>query len=163
MDLPDPRAERPQGLDGVALVVEHHVGGVEVHADRRAVQRLEQIAQGGCGLLAGFETQADALGGEHVGHVPQARGQRDEGGVGLVVRQEARVERHQPHPEPLRDGHGGRDVGLVLLPRRVRGDATGHADGLHRRVVLADGAEHAGDDPDAGVGEQCLRVAPDRG
>ncbi len=39
---------------------------------------------------------------EDVGHLAQALGQLREGRVGLVVRQEARVERHQPHPEPLR-------------------------------------------------------------
>ena len=106
---------------------------------------------------------ADAVRGEHVGDVAQPLRQRDEGRVALVMRQEAGVERHEPHSQLLGDGHGGGDVGLVLFPCVVRRDAPGHADGFHGRVVLADGAEHAGDDLDACLREQGLRGAPDVG
>ena len=62
--------------------------------------------------------------------------------------------------KPSGDAGDGLDVGPVGVPMLVRHDAAGFADGIERRVILADGAEHSGDDPDALGGEQLGGVAP---
>ena len=65
--------------------------------------------------------------------------------------------------KPSGDAGDGLDVGPVGIPMFIRHDAAGFFDGVERRVIFSDGAEHAGDDFDAFGGEQLGGFAPCHG
>ena len=65
--------------------------------------------------------------------------------------------------KPGGDAGDSLNVGPVGIPMFIRYHAAGFLDGVERRVILANGAEHAGDNLDALGGEQLGGFAPCRG
>src|SRR2546422_2726794 len=93
--LLQPRAERAQCVDGIAFVVEDHVGGVEVHTHVGAIEPDEQGAESFGGLLSGFKAEIDSLGGKPVGDQKDAVEQFLKGWIAFFVRKETGVEGDQ--------------------------------------------------------------------
>ena len=149
--------------DGVALVVEQHVGWVEVHANVGPVQLLEEVAERRGVLLAGLERDVEAEAGEQVGSAGDAIHQLRERGIGLLVGKESGVERHELEAEVDGDAGVGLEVPPVLFPRGVRYDTAGDLDGVQSRVVLADGGHHAGEEADAALGAEAGGLTPGSG
>ena len=61
MDALDRVAEKFDGADRVAHVVEEHVGGVEVDLEVGGLQVVEGLLEEFSGLLAGLKGESDAV------------------------------------------------------------------------------------------------------
>ena len=81
----EPRSERPEGGDGIALVVKDHVGGIEVHADIWPRQFLEERAERVGVLLAGLEPDVDAEVAEEIGDPGEAVAELGQCGIVVVM------------------------------------------------------------------------------
>ena len=82
-------------------------------------------------------------------------------GSDLFVRQKTGVESHERQAELCGNFRAGPDGFQILLPRRVRRDAAGRADGFQRGIILANAAEHAGDNLNFVFPENLSVAAPD--
>ena len=163
MALLEERRERLKRVDRVALVVKQHVRGVEVDADAGPVEFLEEESQRLGGFLPGLEAKLYAVRVECVGDLRDAAEQLGEAGVALLVRKEAGMKGDQLQAELGSDVGDRLDVGPVSVPMLVRHDAARFLDRVERRVILADRAEHAGDDPDTLAPEQLAGFFPGLG
>ena len=153
MALLEERRERLECVDRVALVVEKHVRRIEVDANAWPVEYFEEEPQCVGGFLPSLEAKRDAVGVKHIGDLCDAVEQFGKAGVALFVRQEAGVEGDNLQAKPVGDCGDGLNIGPVRIPVFVRHNATGFADGIERRVIFADRAEHSGDGLDALGGE----------
>lgn len=161
MDLANSFTERPKRIDGIAAIVEDHIGGIEIDADVRTIELDEKEFEIVGIFLAGFESQFESLAFEHVGDLADAADEFLELRIFVVVREKASVEGDETHAERFRDIGDLLDVAPVLRPGGIRHDAAGLLDRFHGGVILTDGAEHAGDDDDAFFAEKVFGFAPD--
>src|SRR5437867_8294092 len=97
--LLQPRAERAQCVDGIAFVVEDHIGGVEIHANVGAIQPDEEGAESFGSLLPGFKGEIDSLGGKSVRDQDYALEQFLKGWIAFLERKETGVEGDQLQPQ----------------------------------------------------------------
>ena len=158
--LPQPRRERAQRGHGIPLVVEDHVGRVEVHADVLAAERSQERREGVCLLLAGLERDGHLPRREEIRDLPEAGLERGERGVARLVGQETGVERHEAEAQPRRNLGVGLDVPPGLRPGGVGHDAAGAPDAVERRVVFPDRAEHPRHTGDTAARAQAGEVVP---
>ncbi len=163
MNLTDPRCQRAEGGDGIALVIEQHVRRVEVDADIAAVEPGEELAEGRGVFLAGFKRDLQAVHGEEVGDASDTFEKLGEGGIGFVVGKESGVQGDEPETEMDGDAGIGLEVLPVLFPGGIGNDAAGDADGIEGGVVFTDGGHHAGHESDALLGAESGGVGPDNG
>src|ERR1022692_1976844 len=59
--LPDPRSEDVQRLHRIALVIHDHVRRIEINADVRMIQLVQQSGEFRRGFLAGLQSEQNIL------------------------------------------------------------------------------------------------------
>ena len=159
----EPRSERPEGGDGIALGVKDHVGGIEVHADIWSRQFLEERAERVGVFLAGLEPDVDAEVAEKVGDPGETVAELGQCGIVFVMGEKPGMERDEPQSHRLGQRGVLLNVFPVLVPVLVGDNPAGLADGIEGGIVLPDGSEHTGDDGDVVAREEFGGLTPDRG
>ena len=79
------------------------------------------------------------------------------------MREETGVERDQLQPQLSGNDRVRLDIPPVLIPGRVERDAASPANRFQRRIILADGPEHAGDQRDVVSAKNLQDFAPNVG
>ncbi len=128
--LLEPRAQRLQGGNGVALVIKNHVRRIEIHPDIWPGKLLQKSAEGVGSFLAGLEAKLHSLVGKQIRDERNALEQLLKIAVAGFMRQKSGVKGDEFQPEFFRDCRSGFDVVAVFIPRGIRHHAAGALDGF---------------------------------
>src|ERR1043166_9428655 len=93
MTLFQPGRKCAQRLDGIALVVENHVGRIEVHAGIRPIEFGEKAPQRFAGFLASLKRQLDPFLAKNVRDHAQPLDEFAKSRILLVLWEKPRMER----------------------------------------------------------------------
>jgi len=156
VDLEDVWGEECEGFDGIAHVVEDHVGRIEVDAERGVVQFIDGFEESLGGFLSSLEGDVDSPFGEDVDDLAEALDHDRACWIVRFVWDEAGVECDEWDAEFGGEpgvGFGGFEV---VPPVFIESDSACFFDGVECCVIFTLHGHHAGGDEDTGFFERFL-------